>query len=61
MNELLGRDKTSLDITWIRQGNDMEDVTLAELMADIKEKSDNIASAVSKLQELFAQLNIKED
>ena len=39
----------------------MEDVTLAELMADIKEKSDNIASAVSRLQELFAQLNIKED
>ena len=59
--ELLGRDKTSLDITWIRQGNDMEDVTLAELMADIREKSDNIASAVSKLEELFAQLNIKED
>ena len=59
--ELLGRDKTSLDITWIRQGNDMEDVSLAELMADIKEKSNNIASAVSKLEELFAQLNIKED
>lgn len=61
VEELLGRDKTSLDITWIRQGNDMEDITLAELMADIKEKSDNIASAVEKLQELFAQLNIKED
>ena len=61
VNELLGRDKTSLDITWIRQGNDMENVTLGELMADIKEKSDNIASAVAKLEELFAQLNIKED
>ncbi len=61
VEELLGRDKTSLDITWIRQGNDMEDITLAELMADIKEKSDNIASAVEKLQELFARLNIKED
>ena len=60
VKELLGRDKTSLDITWIRQGNDMEDVSLAELMADIKEKSNNIASAVSKLEELFAQLNIKE-
>ena len=59
--ELLGRDKTSLDITWIRQGNDMEDVSLSELMADIKKKSDNIASAVAKLEELFAQLNIKED
>lgn len=61
VNELLGRDKTSLDITWIRQGNDMEDVTLAELMADIKEKSDNISSAVAKLEALFAQLNIKEN
>lgn len=59
--ELLGRDKTSLDITWIRQGNDMEDVTLAELMADIKEKSDSISSAVAKLEALFAQLNIKEN
>ena len=59
--ELFGRDKTSLDITWIRQGNDMEDVTLAELMADIKEKSDSISSAVAKLEALFAQLNIKEN
>lgn len=56
VEELLGRDKTSLDITWIRQGNDIEDVTLAELMADIKEKSDNIASAVSKLEKLISQL-----
>lgn len=61
VEELLGRDKTSLDITWIRQGNDMEDVTLAELMADIKEKSDSISSAVAKLEALFAQLNIKEN
>ena len=30
-------------------------------MADSKGKSDNIASAVSKLQELFAQLNIKKN
>lgn len=61
VEELLARDKTSLDITWIRQSNDVEDITLSELMADSKGKSDNIASAVSKLQELFAQLNIKED
>ena len=54
--ELLGHDKTNLDITWIRQGNDVEDVSLAELMADIKAKSDNIASAVVKLQKLLSQL-----
>lgn len=61
VNELLKRDKTSLDITWIRQGNDMEDVSLADLMTSIKEKSDNIASAVAQLEKLFAELNIKED
>ena len=61
VEELLGRDKTSLDITWIRQGNDAEDVSLAELIADIKTKSDNIASAVAQLEKLFAQLNITED
>ncbi len=61
VDELLKRDKTSLDITWIRQGNDIEDVTLGQLMADIREKSANIASAVAQLDALFAQLNLKED
>ncbi len=60
-SELLQRDKTSLDITWIRQGDDLDDVTLAELMASIKDKSDRISSAVAQLETLFAQLNIKED
>ena len=53
--ELLGRDKTSLDITWVKI-EDADDRTLSELMADIKTSSDNIASAVLKLQELLAQL-----
>lgn len=61
VEDLLKRDKTSLDITWIRQGNDAEDVSLSELMADIKEKSDKIASAVAQLEKLFAKLNINED
>ena len=59
--ELLKRDKTSLDITWIRQGDDLDDVSLADLMASIKEKSDNIVSAVAQLEELFVQLNLKEN
>lgn len=54
-DELLGRDKTSLDITWVKI-EDTDDRTLSELMADIKTSSDNIAAAVSKLQELLAQL-----
>lgn len=53
--ELWQRDKTSLDITWVKI-EDADDRTLSELMADIKTSSDNIASAVSKLQELLAQL-----
>ena len=58
--ELLKRDKTSLDITWIRQVDDLEDVSLADLMASIKEKSEKISSAVAQLEELFALLNLKE-
>lgn len=58
---LLKRDKTSLDITWIRQGGDVEDISLAELMSTIKEKSDNISKAVAQLEKLFAELNIEED
>ena len=57
--ELLKRDKTRLDITWIKQTDDDDDMTLAELMSTIQQKSDNISKAVTKLQELMA--NIKED
>ena len=56
--ELLKRDKTSLDISWIKQTDDDDDMTLAELMATIQQKSDNISKAVAKLQELMA--NIEE-
>ncbi len=57
--ELLKRDKTSLDITWMKI-EDTDDRTLAELMADIETKSNNIASAVAQLKELFFELNINE-
>ena len=58
VNEILQRDKTSLDITWIKQGGDKEDKSLAELMQEIKKKSDNINKAVAELQKLMA--NIEE-
>lgn len=61
VGDLLKRDKTSLDITWIRQGGHVEDISLAELMSTIKEKSDNISKAVAQLEKLFAELNIEED
>ena len=57
-DEILKRDKTSLDITWIKQSDDDNDYTLAELMSMIQEKSYNISKAVAELQKLMA--NIEE-
>jgi len=54
VEELLSRDKTSLDITWIKQTDDDNDVTLGELVATMEEKSNNIANAVYRLKELMA-------
>ena len=57
--ELTVRDKTSLDITWIKQGGDEEEHTLAELMASIKGQSQSFSKAVSELEKLL--VDIKED
>ena len=54
-DEILKRDKTSLDITWIKFQDDT-DYTLAELVASIEEKSNKIAEAVAKLKELTASI-----
>lgn len=59
LKEIMARDKTSLDISWIKQGDETEDMSLAELLNTIQEKSNKIADSVAKLQELLA--NIKED
>ena len=59
VEDIFARDKTSLDITWIKQGGEEDGRTLAELMADIKEKSQTISAAVAELEKLLA--NIKED
>ena len=58
VTEILRRDKTSLDITWIKQTSDDADYSLPELIEIIQEKSDNIKSAVDELVSLLA--NIKE-
>lgn len=59
VEELLQRDKTSLDISWIKENTDNNDLSLSELLSNIQSKSDNIASAVAQLQALLA--NIEED
>ncbi len=58
VEEVLKRDKTSLDISWIKFGDDDADLTLSELMATIQQKSDSINKAVAELQQLLA--NIEE-
>ena len=59
VEELLQRDKTSLDITWIKPTNPIDDITLTELIQTIEEKSANICNAVAELKNLLA--NIEED
>lgn len=36
-DEILARDKTSLDITWMKSDSGTDDYTLAELLEQIKE------------------------
>jgi len=55
--EIISRDKTSLDISWIKSGEDTVDYSLAELMGMMEEKSKNISSAVSELQKLIGEIS----
>lgn len=55
--EILARDKTSLDITWMKSDSGTEDYTLSELLDQIKEKSANIAKAVAALEELIGEVD----
>ena len=45
IQDIRARDKTSLDITWMKTESDTDNYTLAELLDQIKEKSQNIAKA----------------
>ena len=56
-DEILARDKTSLDITWMKSDNGIEEYTLSELLNQIKEKSANIAKAVAELEELIGEVD----
>ena len=55
--EILKRDKTSLDITWMKSDSGTDDYTLAELLDMIKVKSTNIAKAVAALEELIGEVD----
>ena len=57
IDEIMARDKTSLDITWMRGAATGEDYTLSELLGQIKEKSANISQAVAALEELIGEVD----
>lgn len=60
--KVINRDEFEADsaaVAWIKQGGDSDDRSLAELMADIKDKSQTISAAVLELEKLLA--NIEED
>ena len=56
IEDILARDKTSLDITWMKTDAGTDDYTLAELLDMIKEKSSNIAKAVAELERLIGEV-----
>ena len=56
IEDILARDKTSLDITWMKVDSGTDDYTLAGLLDKIKEKSNNIAKAVAELEALIGEV-----
>lgn len=56
-DELIVRTNTGLDITWIKNDEDeFKDYSLQQLFGLVKEKSGNIATAVSELENLIAEI-----
>nr|WP_304755185.1 N-6 DNA methylase [Dubosiella newyorkensis] len=57
IDEIKARDKTSLDITWIKEEDNTTEYSLHEIMDQIKEKSETIANAVKELDRLLEGIN----
>ena len=53
IEDIIARDKTSLDITWIKAGGEEEEFSLDELMTNITTQARNISKAVAELQKLM--------
>ena len=53
VEDIMARDKTSLDITWIKAGGEEKQFTLDELMTNITTQAGNISKAVAELQKLM--------
>ena len=56
-DEVIARDKTNLDISWIKEeGESADDYTLAELFEKIESKSKSISEAVQSLKKLIGEI-----
>lgn len=57
VSDILARDKTNLDISWIKEeGESADDYTLAELFSIIEEKSQKISNAVASLKKMIGDI-----
>lgn len=56
IDQIKSRDNLSLDISWMEAESDTPDYTIAEMLDLMQEKSDNIANAVARLQELLGEV-----
>lgn len=57
-DELLSRTNTNLDISWIKDDDiDLSNVSLKELLSEIKEHSNNISTAVAEFERLIGDIN----
>ncbi len=50
IEDILARDKTSLDISWIKSEDGEDDRSLSDILDDIKEKTEKMRAAVRKLE-----------
>lgn len=53
IDDIMARDKLSLDITWIKTEDDISEIPLSELLEEMSEKANSIADAVAQLEKLL--------
>lgn len=53
IEEILDRDKTSLDISWIKADSKIEDISLGELLETMKQQAESISNAIANLEALL--------
>lgn len=53
IDEIMKRDKTSLDISWIREKDDSAELSLTDVVGSIEQRAAAITAAVAQLKELI--------